>query len=293
MNKAATPSRPGNRALLWPALLLASLAAPVPAPAQDYLPDGVLRVCQDPNNLPFSNIKGEGFENRIAELFARKLDWKLEYASFPQRMGFIRNTLKFKLPGQDHRCDLVIGVPANYDQASPTRPWFRSTYALVIADRGATADVKTEQSFLALSRAELSKLRIGVYTRSPGAQWLTEHGLIEQAVPYRSLNADPDQYPGEIIERDLAAGKIDAAIVWGPIAGFFASRVVSPPMSVIPLASTPGNRMDFDIAMGVRHEDKAWKAKVQALIDDNHAAILDILRQYRVPLVDAQGNPLP
>ncbi len=290
MTKVATLLHRHARSLLGPLLLLAGLAS---ANAQDYLPDGVLRVCQDPNNLPFSNTRGEGFENRIAELLAKRLDWKLEYASFPQRMGFIRNTLKHKLPGQDYRCDLVIGVPANYDQASPTKPWFRSTYALVVAARGATAQVASESSFLALPKGELGKLRIGVYTRSPGAQWLTDHGLIEQAVPYRSLNADPDQYPGEIIERDLAAGKIDAAIVWGPIAGFFASRVQSPPLTVIPLASTPGNPMDFEIAMGVRHEDKAWKAKVQALIDENQAAMLDILRQYRVPLLDAQGKPLP
>ena len=260
---------------------------------QEYVPDGILKVCQDPNNLPFSNTKAEGFENKIAELFARKLGWKVEYTSFPQRLGFIRNTLRFKLPGETYKCDLVMGIPANYDQASPTQPYFRSIYALVIPDEGETKGVKSEAEFLALPKEALSKLRNGVYTRSPAAQWMANSGLVDQAVLYLSLNADPDQYPGEIIERDLAAGKIDAALVWGPIAGFFASRVQSKPLKVIPLQSRPGSLLDFHIAMGVRHEDKAWKAKVQSLITENHQEILSILRQYRVPLLDQDGHLMP
>lgn len=258
--------------------------------AQEYMPDGVLKVCQDPNNLPFSNTQGEGFENKIAELFAKKLGWTVEYTSFPQRLGFIRNTLRFKLPGDHYKCDLVMGIPANYDQASPTQPYFRSIYALVIPDEDETKGVKSEAQFLALPKETLSKLRIGVYTRSPAAQWMANSGLVDQAVLYQSLNADPDQYPGEIIERDLASGKIDAALVWGPIAGFYAHRVQARPLKVIPLQSRPGRLLDFQIAMGVRHEDKAWKTKVQSLITENHREILDILRQYRVPLLDQDGH---
>lgn len=257
------------------------------------MPDGVLKVCQDPNNLPFSNTKAEGFENRIAELLAGKLGWTVEYTSFPQRMGFVRNTLRFKLPGDNYRCDLIIGVPASYDQASPTQPYFRSTYALVVPDSGATQGIKTEAEFLALPKETLTGLRIGVYTRSPGAVWMARNSLVDQAVLYLSLNADPDQYPGEIIERDLAAGKIDASLVWGPIAGFFAKRVEGKPLRVIPLTSKPGMPLDFEIAMGVRHEDKAWKAKVQSLIDAHKPEILGILRQFNVPLLDKDGNPLP
>ncbi|MFN0314251.1 MAG: quinoprotein dehydrogenase-associated putative ABC transporter substrate-binding protein [Burkholderiales bacterium] len=263
------------------------------AVAQEYMPEGVLKVCQDPNNLPFSNTKGEGFENKIAELFARKLGWTVEYASFPQRLGFIRNTLRFKLPGDNYKCDLVMGVPANYDQASPTQPYFRSVYALVIPDTGQTKGVNTEAQFLALPKEALGTLRIGVYARSPAAQWMVQNGLVDQAVPYLSLNADPDQYPGEIVERDLAAGKIGAALVWGPIAGFFAHRVQSKPLKVVPLQSRPGSPLDFEIAMGVRHEDQAWKARVQSLIAENHKEILDILRQYRVPLLGPDGQPMP
>lgn len=262
-----------------------ALTFSVPGQAQ-HLPEGVLKVCADPNNLPFSNRQGEGFENRIAELLAKRLGWKLDFTYFPQRMGFIRNTLRFRLPGEDYRCDLVIGVPADYDVTATTQAYFRSTYALVIRDSGATAGVRSEQQFLALPAADLSQLRIGVHMRSPASGWLTEHGLAAQAVPYLSLNADPDRYPGEMIERDLAGGRIDAALVWGPIAGYFADRVSSPALTVIPLHSTPKSPLDFAIAMGVRHEDKAWKAKIDALISENRDAILAILREYHVPLLE-------
>jgi mxaJ protein len=280
------------KCILWCAVVTPLTAATCRAEDQ-YMPDGVLKVCQDPNNLPFSNTKGEGFENRIAELLAQKLGWKVEYTSFPQRMGFIRNTLRFKLPGESYKCDLVMGVPANYDQAAPTTPYFRSTYALVIADVGVTQGVRSEAQFLELPRTVLDKLRIGVYTRSPAAAWMSNHHLLDQAVLYRSLNADPDQYPGEIIERDLATGKIDAALVWGPIAGYFAHRVQAQPLQVIALQSTPTAPLDFKISMGVRHEDKLWKARVQNLIDNSRAEIISILREYHIPLLDDAGNLIP
>lgn len=253
---------------------------------EQFMPQGVLKVCSDPNNLPFSNQQGEGFENKIAELFAQKLGWKLEYVYFPQRMGFIRNTLRFKLPGESYRCDLVMGIPADYDQAAPTRPYFHSAYAIVLSNEKATTNISSEAQFLALPKAALEPMKIGVQVQSPGALWLMQNGLLEQAVAYRLLNADPAYYAGEIIERDLANGKIDAAVMWGPIAGFFAGRVSAKPLSVIPLQSVTGNRLAFGIAMGVRHEDKEWKATVQNLIDANQAEILAILRQYHVPLQD-------
>lgn len=255
---------------------------------EQFMPQGVLKVCSDPNNLPFSNQQGEGFENKIAELFAQKLGWKLEYVYFPQRMGFIRNTLRFKLPGESYRCDLVMGIPADYDQAAPTRPYFHSAYAIVLSNEKAAATIRSEAQFLALPKGLLESLKIGVQVKSPGALWLMQNGLLEQAVAYRLLNADPAYYAGEIIERDLANGKIDAALMWGPVAGFFASRVMSKPLSVIPLHSVIGNQLAFGIAMGVRHEDREWKATVQKLIDANQAEILSILRRYHVPLQDQQ-----
>ena len=257
-----------------------------PVAFAEYMPDGRLTVCQDPNNLPFSNAKGEGYENKIAELFAKKLGWELDYYSFPQRVGYLRNTLKFKLPGENYRCDLLIGIPFNHEQVSTTLPYFRSTYVLVLADHGHTANIQTENQFLMLPATTLHSLRIGIFDRSPATSWLVKNQLVKQAIPYPTLNADPAQYPGEIIERDLAAGKLDAAIVWGPIAGYFVSRVTQQPLVVVPLASTTDTPLDFAIAMGVRAEDKSWKLKVQQFIFENHSEIVSILKSYNVPLLE-------
>ena len=256
------------------------------------LPGGVLRVCSDPNNMPFSNENGEGFENKIAELFAKKMGWKLETFYFPQRIGFVRNTLRFKLPGERFRCDLIMGIPASYDQASPTKPYFYSSYAIVMSNENLTAGVHSQAEFLALPKSVLQPMKIGVQVQSPGALWLMQNNLLDQAVPYPLLNADPQYYAGEIIERDLASGKIDAALMWGPIAGFFSKRVVEKSLTVIPLYSTVGNQLEFGIAMGVRHEDVAWKATIQYLIDENQADIVNILRQYHVPSRVPQKNQI-
>ena len=250
------------------------------------------RPCIDPGNLPFANLAGEGFENRIAELFARQLGLPVQNYAFPQRMNFVRNTLRYKLPGEDFRCDIVMSVPAGYDQVSATTPYYRSTYALVFPKGKGLDRVRTGADLGALPPEVRSTLRLGIYDKSPASAWLVRHGLEAQAKPYPMLSPDPEQYPGEIIEKDLAQGKLDAAIVWGPIAGYYAKRVSSVELVVIPLRSEPGVKFDFAIAMGVRYGEPEWKASVQKLIGDNQAAITAILREYNVPLVDARGEPI-
>jgi len=268
------------------AVVLAALAwTGGAAHAQDEPARTAFKVCQDPNNLPFSNLKGEGYENRIAELFARDLGLPLTYFSFPNRFAFIRNTLRYKLPDQPYRCDVVIGVPAGFDQVSVTAPYYRSTYALVFPKGKGLDGIRTSDDLLALPPETLRKLRIGVYDRSPASQWLARHELVDRGVPYAMLNADPDQYPGEIIECDLAQGKIDAAIVWGPIAGYFARRVRSPELLMAPMKSEPGLPFDFAIAMGVRYGEPQWKKQVEGLIAKHRTEILAILRGYGVPLL--------
>ncbi len=246
-----------------------------------------LRVCQDPNNLPFSNVKGEGIENRIADLFGKALGLPVTYYSFPQRMAFIRNTLRFKLPGADYPCDIVIGVPAGYDQVSVTKPYYRSAYALVFPKGKGMDQVASAEDFLKLDPAKLATLRIGIYDRSPASDWLNKHKLVEQGVPYKMLNANPEQYPGEIIEKDLVAGKLDVAIVWGPIAGYFAQRIKTPALAVVPMKSEPGVRFDYEMAMGVRYGEREWKQQIEGLIESKRPEIQAILKEYGVPLVDA------
>jgi quinoprotein dehydrogenase-associated probable ABC transporter substrate-binding protein len=274
------------RALLSRALLVVLSLAGVSSAIAEESPRAVFRVCQDPANLPFSNARGEGFENKIAQLLAGKLHLPIEYYNFPQRMGFIRNTLRFKLPGEAYACDVVMGVPANYDQAASTRPYYRSAYALVVGP--ALAQTESVEDLLALSPEKRAKLRIGVYDRSPASDWLARHGLIEQAVPYRILNADPAHYPGEIIERDLAQSRLDAAIVWGPIGGYFSRRLPSAALRVLPMKSEPNLPLEFDIAIGVRHGDREWRATLDRLIAENRADIEKILTEYNIPIISGE-----
>ena len=274
------------------ARLLAALACALGAAAQaqagseDAPPRSALKVCSDPNALPFSNEKGEGYENRIAELLARELGLPLAYYWFPNRMNFVRNTLKFKLPTDDFPCDLIVGVPAGFDQVSATAPYFRSTYALVYPKGKALDGVRTSDDLLSLPQPRLAGLRIGLYDKSPASLWLARHRLVDIGVPYGMMNADPDQFPGQDIERDLASGRIDAAILWGPIAGNLVRRGKLPGLVVATMQSEPGLPMDYAIAMGVRYGEPQWKKQVEAAIARRRADIRAILADYAVPLVD-------
>lgn len=276
-----------RRAGLLSCLVLAITALHVQAADQGERK--AFRVCQDPNNMPFSNTKGEGYEDKIAELFAKELGLKVEYYSFPQRMAFIRNTLRFKLPGEDYPCDIVMSVPKGFDQVSATKPYYRSTYALVFPKGKGLDAVSSGEDFLALPQEKLQALKIGLYDRSPASEWLVRHHLVDQGVPYRILNADPEQYPGEIIEKDLVAGKIDAAIVWGPIAGYYARKVKSAELAVVPLKSEKDVKFDYEIAMGVRYGEKEWKQQIEQLIEKNQPQIRAILAEYGVPQLDERG----
>ena len=255
-------------------------------------PRSAFRPCIDPGNLPFANEHGDGFENRIAELFAQKLGLPVKSYSFPQRMNFIRNTLRYRLPGEDYRCDVVMSLPVGFEQAAATKPYYRSTYALVYPKGKGLDAIRSGADLFALPPEVRNRLRVGIYDKSPASQWLVKHGMEAQAKPYPILSPDPDNSPGDIIEKDLVQGKIDAVIVWGPIAGFYAKRVRDTPLAVVPLLSEPGIKFDYAIAMGVRFGEPEWKATIEKLIADNQGAIDGILRDYGVPLVDEQGRPL-
>ena len=209
----------------------------------------------------------------------------MTYYSYPQRFAFVRNTLRFKLPEQDYPCDIMMGVPVGFDQVSVTKPYYRSAYALVIPLGIGLDHVQSAQDFLRTDPARLNKLKIGLFDRSPASQWVHAHGLVDQAVVYKMLDADPAQYPGQIIDTHLKNRQIDVAVVWGPIAGYFAKQ--SPgSLRVLPLKSEAGVRFDYPIAMGVRHGEREWKQQVESLIDQSQAEILSILQEFGVPLVD-------
>jgi len=277
----------GIRQYLMAATL--ALAAAMPASADQATDSKPFKICRDPNNLPFSNAKGEGYEDKIGELLANDFGRKAEFYDFASRFNFIRNTLKFKLPGEDYRCDVVIGVPSGFDQVAQTKAYYRSTYALVIPQGRKLDGIKTIEDFLALPQEKLNALHIGVIDRSPAADWLVNHGLLDQGVPYKLLVADIDQTSGGIVEDDLAAGKIDAAILWGPIAGYYAKKAKASNFLVLPLKSEKGVKFEFDIVMGVRFGEKEWKQQLEASLDKNHDKILGILKDYGVVVID--GNP--
>ncbi|KQQ92428.1 ABC transporter substrate-binding protein [Massilia sp. Leaf139] len=273
--------------------MLACALAPGLAGAQSTFEPGqdkVLRVCQDPNNLPLSNQALGGFENKIAALFAQQLGWKLEHTWFPQRMGFIRNTLRAKEEHAEHfKCDLVTGVPKGFDMAATTRPYYRSSYAMAYVKGKGLDRVRSLDDLLGLDPAQRRKLRIGAFAGSPVTEWLLQNNLMEQVSWYQSQTGDAEQYPGEIVEKDLASGKLDIAFAWGPIAGYFARNARGAPIVAIPLVSKPGMKFDFEIAMAVRHSDKDFRQRIDQLIAANEAKIHAILEQYGVPQLALQA----
>jgi len=252
----------------------------------------VLRVCADPNNMPLSNERGEGYENRIAQELARDLGRRVEYSYFPQRMGFVRNTLRQRDEAtQQYKCDVIIGVPKGYELTATTRPYMRSTYALVFASGADLGGLKVAEDLLKLPPERLRSLRIGVFGRSPGADWLLRNDLLERAVSYTPQSGDPAESPAHQIEQDLIAGKIDMAIVWGPIAGFLVRRHAAfPAWRTVPFMPDREIKFDYEISMGVRFGEKEWKDTLDGWIDAHQDKVHEILASFRIPLLDANGN---
>ena len=244
-----------------------------------------LRVCADPNNMPLSDQGGRGYENRIAQLIGEELGRPVEYTFMPQRMGFIRNTLRASDGKGGFKCDLVIGVPDDYDMTANTRPYLHSTWVMVLPDRPEFAAIKSPDDVLAMPADVRGKLRFGTFTHSPPLDWIFKNELFNQAVIYKALSADPDQVPGQMVSQDLDAGKIDIAMVWGPIGGYFAKQSASH-LRLVPFTSTADIRYDYLLAMGVRVPDKQWRATIDAVIAKRQADIDRILREYAVPLLD-------
>jgi len=243
-------------------------------------PAGVLRVCADPNNLPFSNERGEGFENKIAELLAQDLNERVEYTWWAQRRGFFRNTLRSGV------CDLVIGVPSGFEMASTTKPYYRSTYVFLYRkDRGLNVN--------SFDDPILKTARIGVqiigddFSNAPPAHALTRRNIVNNVRGY-TLYGDYSQHdpPARIVEA-VARGDIDLAIVWGPLAGYFAkqSHVAMEVVPVSPQIDQPFMPFVFDISMGVRREDQELKDQVERVMEKRRAEIDQILEDYRVPRV--------
>ena len=234
----------------------------------------VLRVCADPRNLPFSNEKGEGFENKLAEFFAEKLQRKLSYMYFPQAAGFVRMTLAA------HRCDVIMGFPQGDDLVQGTNPYYRTTYALVTKQGNGLDEVA------ALEDQRLKGKHIGVVAGTPPATNMAAYGLMTNAKPYPLMIDTRFDSSAVAMINDLMSGEIDAGVLWGPMAGYYA-RQANAPLHVTPLVKeTSGPRLAYRIGMGVRPADQNWKRLLNRLIQENQAAINKILLDFGVPLLD-------
>jgi quinoprotein dehydrogenase-associated probable ABC transporter substrate-binding protein len=247
-----------------------------------------LRVCADPANLPLSNTRGEGYENKIAEILARDLKRHVEFTFFPQRMGFVRNTLRQKDEAtQQFKCDVIIGVPKGFELTATTQPYMHSTYALVFKSRTEFAQLESPEDLMKLPPGQLQALRVGVFGRSPGADWLLRNGLLARAVFYAPQSGDPAESTAQVIEQDLLSGKTDMAIVWGPIAGFLVQQHQgSPAWRALPFKPDPTIKFDYEISMGVRFGEKQWKDTLDQWIRDHQDEVRTILADYRVPLLE-------
>jgi mxaJ protein len=237
-----------------------------------------LRVCADPNNLPFSNDKGEGFENRLAELVAKDLGLTVEYTWWPQRRGFVRHTLRAGV------CDVIMGVPSSFELASTTRPYYRSMYVFLSrADRRLRLE--------SLDDPRLRRLRIGVqmigddFANSPPAHALSARGIVGNVVGYSVLGDYSQPNPPSAIVRAVSDGEVDAAVVWGPLAGYFAQRS-SVPLSIAavsPEIDPPFLPFVFDMSMGVRHGEEGLRQRLDHFIATRRAEISALLDAYGVP----------
>jgi quinoprotein dehydrogenase-associated probable ABC transporter substrate-binding protein len=273
----ADRARRGAVALVLTAALSA-VGAPTSADTSDLVSKTRFRVCADPANLPFSNDRGEGFENAIAEVMGEALGRPVEYAFYPQATGFVRRTLF------EGRCDVIVGYAQGDELVLNTNHYYTSAYALVTRSDGPLAGVD------ALSDPRLKDAAIGVPAGTPPADHMARHGLVAKARPYRLMVDTRVENPSARMVEDLAAGRIDAAVMWGPLAGWHAKA--SPvPLTVTPLLKEEGPpRMFYRITMGVRQGEETWKRQLNSLLRRNKDRIDAILADFGVPLVDDFGK---
>lgn len=277
------PASVSNRIVVLALALLAVLggtntAGAVEGQKADLVNRRVLRVCADPANMPFSNQKGEGFENKIADIVGAALGIPVEYTWFPQATGFIRRTLFAKA------CDVVIGYAQGDELVLNTNHYYRSTYAILYRKGGALDGVDS------LADEKLKGKHIGIIAGTPPGDIISKLGLMPFAKPYPLTVDRRYESPAERMIEDIRSGNIDAGILWGPIAGYF-SKKGGEPLVVKPLVKESfGPRMAYRITMGVRQGDDVWKRQLNQIIAQNQGKIDKVLLDYGVPLLDEQNN---
>lgn len=247
------------------------------AQTADIVDRSALRVCADPNNLPFSDEKQEGFENKIADVMADALGLKLDYTWFPQVIGFVRNTL------QAHRCDLVMGTVAGDEIMQTTNPYYFTTYVMAYrSDKGLALQ--------SLQDPKLTRLSLGVVGATPPSDLLVRHDLMAHTKPYQLTIDTRAEAPAHQMIQEVVDGTVDVGLLWGPIAGYYRKHDQLP-LTLVPINEEPGApRMKYHIAMGVRGNEPEWRRRINAVILQRQPEIIAILRDYGVPLLNEQGE---
>jgi len=259
------------------AIILAVAAHPSLAQTGEIVDRTELRVCADPNNLPFSNEHEEGFENRVAGIVAEELKLPVTYYWFPQIIGFVRNTLRAR------RCDLVMGTVAGDDIMQTTNPYYYSTYVMIFrADRGLNFD--------GIADPRLATMRLGVVGATPPTDLLVRHDLMAHTKPYALTVDTRYESPAHELVKDVVSGEVDVGFLWGPIAGYYIKRDSLPLRMTALHGELDAPRMDYRIAMGVRANEPEWRRRINAIILKRQADITAILREYGIPLLNEQGE---
>lgn len=250
--------------------------------AGELVDPNILRVCADPSNMPFTDKNGQGFENKLAELVAKKTGRKsVAYTWFPTVVGFVRNTLGA------NRCDIIMGYAQGDELVQNTNAYYRSAYVLIYPKGNGMEGIET------IDDPKLSGKRIGVVESTPPTANMAANKLLRTAKIY-PLTVDTRVTPsmGEVMIKDMLAGKIDAAVLWGPMAGYYA-RELGADITIVPLLKEKkGSRMSYRITMGVRPSDQEWKRTLNRVIRENQAEITKLLLGYNVPLIDEHDNPI-
>jgi quinoprotein dehydrogenase-associated probable ABC transporter substrate-binding protein len=263
--------------LLFPACLLLASVPKAGAQTGEIGDRTQLRICADPSNLPFSNEKGEGFENKVAQLLGEELKLPVSYVFFPQVIGFVRNTLRART------CDLIMGTVAGDDIVQTTNPYYYSAYVAVSRD-------DKDFDFSDFADPQLHSLRLGVVGATPPVNLLVTHDLLANTKSYALVVDTRYESPAHQMLEDIANGDVDVGFLWGPIAGYYIKRDKLPlEMAVLP--NEPGApRMEYRIAMGVRTNEPEWRRRINTAILKLQPEITAILRDYGVPLLDEQGR---
>jgi mxaJ protein len=240
---------------------------------------GVIRVCADPDNMPFSNGKGEGFENKLAELIAAKLDDSLQYTWFSESSGYVPNAV-----GND-ACDLIMGYAQGTGLIADSNPYYRTSYVLIY--RQGDPDLAGVDR---LSDPRLKEKRIGLFARTPPASLLALYGLAGNTEQFEVNAGESASKAAEAMIGEIASGKLDAGILWGPVGGYFAQRSAMP-LTMVPLVKeNAGPSTVYGITLGLRPDDPQWKHQINKVIAENEREIDGILQSYNVPVLDESGN---